>query len=286
MAPMFFLLASTLARAADPAPVGAPTEALPPPPAVYDVVVVKKEAPPAPPERPVVPMPLPTVVSLPPGVGLRLTKGENWRVKDASDLRYSTIQFARLVGDGETLRRLDRSREFAGIGRTSLAITGIGLLVGSLVVATSTDAQPRRLDYSVDPDLYEDAAAYDAATEFSDDQYEKSLREWQSQRLGSALFLVGSAGVALAASPFIGRDNETVEDRPHCAYGREAAQAWLDRYNAANPPLPAPSAPPPEAAPSAPPPEAAPSAPPAPDPIRLDVQPLAGFGFVGITGRF
>ena len=278
MLPMFFFLALTLARAAEP-----------PPPVVYDVVVVKKEAPaeplvvapavvPPPPAAvspPPAAVPPPPAVVLPPGVGLRITKGNNWRVKDASDLRYTTVQFARLVGDAETLRRLDTAREFAGIGRTSLGVTGLGLLVGSLVVATSTDAQPSLLDYSVDPDLYEDDADYDAATEFSDEQYGKALGEWQSQRLGSALFLVGSAGIVLAASPFLGRDNETVEDRPDRAYAREAAAAWVDRYNAANPPMPAP--------PPAPPP--APEPPP-PDPIRLDMQPLVGIGFLGITGRF
>ncbi len=309
--PVLFLVVSQ-ALAGAPTPAGSetsggpsdtgeeapPSEApAPPAPPVFDVIVVKGASPPLdvtvvpPPTPDVLPTPAgtpppaaqpllvevvpPAAPSLPPGVGLRLTKGESWRVKDAADLRYTTVQFARLVGDRETLRALDNAREFGKIGGTALAITGGGLLVASLVVVTSNVGQPSILDYAVDPSLYEEEADYDAAEEFAQGQYDKSLTEWQSQRLGSTLFLVGTGAVVLAAAPFVGRDNEKREQRPELVYSRERAQQWVDGYNAAHPPVvplaePAPEAPTPEAA----------------APVRLELQPLVGFGFVGVRGSF
>ena len=291
-----------------PPPISALPGFSPPPPAVSPPPSV---APAAPPVLVVEIAPPPAAPLLPPGVGLRLTKGDSWRVKDAADLRYTTVQFARLVGDRETLRALDNAREFGKIGSTALAISGGGLLVASLVVVTSNIGQPSMTDYSVDPTLYEEEADYDAAEEFAKGQYDKSIAEWQSQRLGSTLFLVGTGAVVLAGAPFIGRDNEKREQRPELVYSRERAQQWVDAYNAAHPPAPPAGAPAPVPAvapeggalpPGAVAPDEAgapPTSRPPPakggaldfddepdEPLRLELRPLVGVGFVGLSGRF
>jgi hypothetical protein len=252
-------------------------------------------------------------------VGLRITGSDTWRVKDAAGHRYTSVQFARIVGDTATLQRMSDRREFSKIAQTTAAITGGGLLVASLIVVTSTEGQPDLLDYSVDPTLYDTKEEYEVATDFEKGQYDKAVASWQSQRLGSALFLAGAGGLVLGSSPFIGRDNDRRAERPDLVYKREEAQGWVDKYNAAHPvagtqppdaaAAPAPGAPAPSApgatpapagdddddpvTPGAPDGTAKPVVP--PEPLDLDddtaapklrARLLLGVGMVGVTGSF
>jgi hypothetical protein len=242
-----------------------------------------------------------------PGVNLSLKGTSKWSVRDAAGNRYSTLQFARLVGDRETLQKLENERVLAKTGQIGVAVAAGGLLLASLVVATGNFGEPAITDYSVDPTPYETEEEYDAATAFARDQYDRAVSSWQEQRLGTALFLGGSGAIAFAVMPFVGKDQDRREDLPNVVYTREEATRLVDAYNVANPPsagavapdgpVLAPAvvpdaAPPPEAAPGAAPAASAP-APAAPAPAEpagaappVIVQPLFGVGFFGIQGTF
>lgn len=297
------------ATGGDITPPRTPTPAVVPPPPREAPAAVPSLSIPAPPRPP----PPPPVA----GVGLRV-EGDpagRWRLYDAADHRYTSVQFARIVGDKEMLRRLDNEREFGKIGQIAVGVGGGALLLAGLVVVLGDVGVPNVDDYSVDPTNYTSEASYMAAADFERGQYDKALASWQSQRLGTTLFLVGSGGVALASAPFVGRDSDAREDRPHLVYSHARAAELVAAYNtahlppAAAPPLAAPAPipdddgqppvpqPPPGSARATPPPESR-----VPDrnegvpdertfddlrvPSGLHLRPLLGPAWVGVTGRF
>lgn len=222
-------------------------------------------------------------------MNLSLRGTTKWSVRDAAGSRYSTVQFARLVGDTATLRKLENERVLAKTGQIGVAVAAGGLLLASLVVATGSFGEPSITDYSVDPAPYATEEEYTAATDFAKGQYDKAVASWQEQRLGTALFLGGSGAICFAVMPFVGRDNDRREDLPNAVYTREEATRLIDAYNTAHPASPCrPMLPPPPAA------EAPAGA--APDPALpaepvgvapgVQVQPLVGAGFFGLRGAF
>ncbi len=284
-------------------PRAPPDVAIPPPP---------KEAPAGVPSVSIPPPAPPPPPPLALGVGLRV-EGDpagRWRVYDAADHRYTSVQFARLVADKDMLRRLDNEREFGKIGQAAVGVGGGALLVAGLLVVLGEGGVPNIDDYSVVPADYPSEASYEAAASFEQGQYAKAVASWQSQRLGTTLFLIGSGGVALAAAPFIGRDSEMREERPHLVYRHARAAELVAAYNTAH--IPPVVATPTDPSPSKPldidddPPAPSPPSPPAdprvpdrndgvPDestfddfrpPSGIHLRPLLGPAWVGVTGRF
>ena len=307
-----------------------PPVALPKPPTEAPPVVPSVTIPPGsaeavpvvlPPPEPPPPVAAPALPAFVPGVGLRVeVEGEApYRVVDASGRRYTTVKLARLVQDKATLTRLDRRRTNSEIGRITAGITGGALMIAGIAVVASDAGAPDTDDYAVEPSLYDTEAAYEEAVSFARGQYDKATFAWQQQRLGTTLFLVGSGGIALAAAPFIGKDDERFEELPHLVYDREQIDRMVADYNTlhpANPPAdpsappadappaadaPATDAPPPEAAPGdvAPPPAAPTPVPGRPDPNQglpdagtfdepggIRLQPLWGAAWFGLRGTF
>lgn len=271
-----------------PSPAGQPADAgLPASAAERWAAAAAAERTAAPPPEAAAPV---SAAPAPPGVNLSLRGTTKWSVRDAAGSRYSTVQFARLVGDTATLRKLENERVLAKTGQIGVAVAAGGLLLASLVVATGSFGEPSITDYSVDPAPYATEEEYTAATDFAKGQYDKAVASWQEQRLGTALFLGGSGAICFAVMPFVGRDNDRREDLPNAVYTREEATRLIDAYNTAHPASPLPS----DAAAAPPAAEAPAGAAPAPalpaEPVGVapgvQVQPLVGVGFFGLRGAF
>ena len=246
---LFVMVAAAGDAAAEPPPVpsaeSAPTsEATRLPPTEIAATVAPPPVPSAESAPTVQPTPLPPTeiaapVELVPGVGLTLSPGANFAVYDRTGRRYTTLQFARLVGDTATLTSLETQRDQARVGTAGLAGTGALVILASLLVATNDELAPQYDDYQPDPTLYDSEKEYVAAVDFEQGQYDKATSAWNEQRVGTALFLAGSGGILMVLAPFFGRDGLAKEDRPDKAYARETAQRWVEQYNAAHAAQPA-----------------------------------------------
>lgn len=155
-----------------------------------------------------------------------------WSVTDAAGHRLSTTKFARLAGDDETLRRLDREADLSRLAGVSLVGAGGVLLTASLMTLAGDIGAPDEDDYEVDLADYRDYESYAAARDRAEENYDDAQDRYDQEKLWAGAFFGVAGAIAISVAPFTGRDARARRENPELVYTEARARALVDAHNA------------------------------------------------------
>jgi hypothetical protein len=143
-----------------------------------------------------------------------------------------TRPLVNMLGDLDTLQRLDRMRTRTTLTRTALLSTGTVLVVASMVnLGSSGPGEPDGGDFLVDCQDFRNVSRCEAEQEQLDLLFGTALSSFRSHRSWTSLAMLGVGTLAFVAVPFASWEYRDANYSPAEVYSKEQLQQWLDKYN-------------------------------------------------------
>ena len=159
--------------------------------------------------------------------------GQRWVVMDQRTNRVLlTRPLINMLGDLDTLQRLDRMRTRTTLSRTALLSTGTVLVVASMVnLGSSGPGEPDGSDFTVNCEDFRNVSRCEAEQEQLDLLFGTALSSFRAHRSWTSLAMLGVGTLAFVAVPFASWEYRDANYSPGEVYSKEQLQQWLDKYN-------------------------------------------------------